>query len=140
MRLKKAILVVLFAVGLGGVFCVSPSYAADAKVDVSGEEPAGLPEGNKCATLLADFCKPGDRGGAGIFALLKLIINILTVGIGIVATIGIVISAIQYITAREKEDQAKKARTRIFEIVLGMIIWAVMWVAVNFLMPGGASN
>ena len=101
---------------------------------------AALPSGNECASILAMFCEEDDRGGQGIFDLLNLIINILTVGVGIAATAGIVISAIQYITAREKEDQAKKARTRIVEIVLGMIIWAVMWIALNFLMPGGASN
>jgi hypothetical protein len=106
----------------------------------SSTPPAELPSGNECASILAMFCEDADRGGQGIFDLLNLIVNILTVGVGIAATVGIVISAIQYITAREKEDQAKKARTRIFEIVLGMIIWAVMWIVLNFLMPGGVSN
>jgi hypothetical protein len=104
------------------------------------QEEYSPPTGNDCANILGMFCQDDDAGAWGVFAILKLVVDILTVGVGVLATIGIVMSAIQYLTARDKEDQAKKARTRIVNIVIGMVMWGVMYIALNFLMPGGIWN
>lgn len=79
-----------------------------------------------------------DEGG--IWHILSLILDIMSIGIGILGVIGIMVAGIQYLTAGDKEDQAKKAKSRIYEIVLGLVFYAVLFVALEWLMPGGLIN
>ena len=90
------------------------------------------------AAILSDVCECG--GGEGVKAVIKLVINIFTVVIGIVGAIGISIAGIQYLTAGGNEEQTRKAKRRIFEIVIGFAAYAVIYLALSFLLPNfGAS-
>ena len=89
-----------------------------------------------CTSILnPDWCDM-DEGG-GIYKILGLVLTILTAGVGILATIGLVISGIQYITSRDDANKVAKAKSRIFNIVLGLLAYGVMWVALQWLIPGG---
>lgn len=85
------------------------------------------------AAILTDACECG--GGESIIHIIALVVNILTVGIGVVGTIGIVISGLQYLTAGGNEEQTRKAKRRIFEIVIGFAAYAVIYLALYFLLP-----
>lgn len=74
-----------------------------------------------------------------IDGILKLILNILIYGIGVAAVIGVVIEGIRYLTARDNEAQVATAKRRLFEIAIGLVLWAVMWSLLNWLIPGGIS-
>lgn len=78
----------------------------------------------------------GDTGD-GIMNILSIVLNILTSGIGILATFGITISGIQYLTARDNDAQVAKAKLRILEIVIGLIVYALLWTLLQFIIPGG---
>ncbi|MCL1839680.1 pilin [Candidatus Saccharibacteria bacterium] len=87
---------------------------------------------DECVGILpSDWC-----GENGVWRILELILNIMTMGIGILALVGIVISGIQWMTARDKEEQIVKAKSRIFNIVIGLIVWALIWLILNWLIPG----
>lgn len=77
-----------------------------------------------------------DDKGSGIMTILKLIVAILFYGIGAVAVIGVVVAGIIYLTARDNEAQATKARTRLVEIGLGLVVWAMLFTLLNWLIPG----
>ena len=81
-----------------------------------------------------------DSKGCGVFMILNLIIDILTFGIAIAATIGIVVSGITYLTAKDNEQQTTKAKRRIYEIVIGLVAYAVLYAALKFLLPGGFNS
>ena len=81
-----------------------------------------------------------DGSGCGVYTVLNLILTILTYGVGIAATVGLVISAITYLTAGDDTGNTAKAKTRIFEIVIGLLLYAMMWAALNWLLPGGLLN
>jgi len=102
-----------------------------------GEGDAGLnadePKGGECASILTWMC---DDPEGGVWLLLQLILDIMTAGVIILATVGMVISGIQWITARDKEDQIIKARSRIFNIVIGLVVWALLWLILSWLIPG----
>ena len=66
------------------------------------------------------------------------IVNVLTVGIGIVGVIGITLFGIQMVTSRDNPTQVAKARTHFFQIVLGLAVFLVMWTGAQWLLPGGA--
>ena len=64
-----------------------------------------------------------DNGhGDSVYNMLTLIVNIMSVGIGILAVIGITVVGIQYLTAGGNEEQTRKAKRRIFEIVIGLFM------------------
>ena len=81
-----------------------------------------------------------DGEGCGVYMILNLILDILTYGIGIAAIIGISISGIMYLTSKGNEANTTKAKRRIYEIVIGLAAYAVLYVALNFLLPGGNWN
>lgn len=78
-----------------------------------------------------------DGNGCGVYTVLNLVLTVLTYGVGIAATVGLVIAAITYLTAGADTAKIAKAKTRIFEIVIGLLVYAMMWAALNWLIPGG---
>ncbi len=95
--------------------------------------------GKKCVSTSilggGEYCDDGS--GKGIVYILGIAVDILTFGIGVAATIGLVVSGIQYLTAGDNVGQIQKARMRIFQIVIGLAIYAVFWGILQFLLPGG---
>lgn len=79
-------------------------------------------------------------GKTAIENILKLVANILIYGLGVAAVLGVVIAGIMYMTARDNEQQVAKAKMRLFEVVIGLIAWAVMFAVLNWLLPGGAPS
>ena len=61
----------------------------------------------------------------------------LIVGIGILAVFGFVIAGIQYSAAQDNPQAVAAAKTRINNIVIGIIIYFVMFAALQWLIPGG---
>ena len=117
--LKKLILPALLLAGVFGLLLTSPVFAdcAEDQVDTS---------------LFG--CVDG-KDGEGIFLVLNVVLTVLTFGVGIVGTVGIVIAGIQYASAKDNEQQVAKAKMRILQIVIGMIIWAVLYTALRWLLP-----
>ena len=78
--------------------------------------------------------------GSGIFCILNIALTVLTYGVGIAGTLGIVISGVQYLTARDSAEQMTKAKSRIVNIIIGLVLYAVMWAFLQWLIPGGILN
>ena len=78
----------------------------------------------------------------GIQCLLGQAVDILSIGIGILGVIGILIVGIQYLTAGGNEEKTRKAKRRMFEIVIGLVAYAVIYALLKFLLPGfnGVNN
>jgi|GEM_PF-960897 len=110
----------------------------------NGENPEAL---NKGATgtcggvgtsiIKCDQDNSGDIESNAIWGLLLIAINILTAGIGLVAVGGIIYAAILYTTAQDKAAQVTKAKEVIFNVILGLVLFALMYAFLQFLIPGG---
>ena len=99
-----------------------------------GEAAAGAT--NCIETLL--FGKVCDACDGG--ALLKLVaffIKVLSAGIIVLATIGVIVCGVMILTARDNASQAAKAKKRLLDIVIGLIAYALMFTVINFIIPGG---
>lgn len=83
-------------------------------------------------------CTKGAKGSSAITDLLLQAIQIMTIGVGIAAVGGIVYAAIIYTTAEDKAAQVTKAKMIIFNVVLGIIAYFLMYAFLQFLIPGGA--
>lgn len=76
-------------------------------------------------------------GNWGISDILNLVLNIIVYGLGVAAVLGVIIAGVMYMTARDNEAQVTRAKTRLYEVVIGLIAWALMYVVLRWLIPGG---
>lgn len=77
-----------------------------------------------------------DDQGSGIKKLLELVVKVLLYGIGAAAVIGVVVAGILYLTARDNEAQMAKAKTRLIEVAIGLVAWAMLFTLLQWLIPG----
>lgn len=128
--LKKILPLILVAV-LGLSFITVPAFAEDSKPNCVKTSIIGGGE----------VCDSGK--GNSVIQILNLIVDIMTVGIGILGVIGITIVGIQYLTAGGSEEKTRKAKRRMFEIVIGLVAYVLIYAALKWLLPnfgGGGSN
>jgi hypothetical protein len=78
-----------------------------------------------------------DDQGGGIGGILEIILNIMTVGVAIAAVLGISIASFTYATAGGNEERVKKSKDRILQTVIGILIYGILWAALQWLIPGG---
>ena len=104
----------------------APVYADD------GECPEGCVP---TAILGENHCSCDDGNGSGVMHILNTVIDIMTIGIGILGVIGISVVGIQYLTAGGSEEKTRKAKRRMFEIVIGLVAYVILYAVVKWLMP-----
>lgn len=124
-----------------GVFYAQPAYA-DHTPSHSDYQDAAANANKKCggADTSIISCPPTtgtDTKSSGVWHLLMLALNILTAGVGIVAVGGIAYGAALYASSADKPDQAKAGMTYIKNVVIGLVAYGLMYVLLNFLIPGG---
>ena len=76
-----------------------------------------------------------EGNGKGIMCVVRLVVNIMSVLVGVVGIIGIVIVGIQYLTAGGNEDQTRKAKRRLFEIIIGLVAYAFIYAIAQWILP-----
>ncbi len=64
-------------------------------------------------------------------------LNFLAVGFGLIVTITVVVSGIQYITSGGNPQGVNAAKKRIFNAVGALLLFAFMWALLQWLVPGG---
>lgn len=90
-------------------------------------------------TNLIDCNDSGDKGEA-IFAILNIVVNVLSGLVMTAAVLGMIIAGIQYLSARDNEAQVVKAKSRILQIVIGIVAYMLLWAFLEWLIPGGVIN
>ncbi len=86
------------------------------------------------AILGSGGCSCDNGDGSSVINILNLVIDIMTVGIGILGVIGISVVGIQYLTAGGNEEKTRKAKRRMFEIVIGLVAYVVLYAFVKWIM------
>lgn len=69
--------------------------------------------------------------------ILNLILGTLTVGASILATGSIIFAGFLYMSAGGNSGQVQRAKTMIFNTVIGIIAYVFMWTLLEWLIPGG---
>ena len=95
------------------------------------------------ATTSIISCSQGAGGGSttgtdtGVWGLLLVALNIMTAGVGIAAVGGVVYASILYASSSDSAEQTKKAKDIIRNVAIGIIAYAAMYLALNYIIPGG---
>ena len=123
-------LMVVSAFGIGLFYSPVPNYGYVGASEL------------ECSILPQDICDAAGNEDAalsdsGIWALLLLVLRLLTIGIGIVAVASITYAGFLYATAQESAEQTKKSKEMITNTVIGLIAFALMWALLEYLIPGG---
>ncbi len=137
----KRILSIMFAtvVTVFGLSLVQPVYASSQIQDA---------EKGECTSLLPDdWCyEDATEEGAtvsveessnGIMQILRWVAKIMTAGVGVIGTIGIIWCGFLILSAKDNESQVATAKKRLLEIVIGMIVFGLAGVLINLFLPGG---
>jgi hypothetical protein len=100
-------------------------------------------ENESCGTKTAILACPAPAADAqdyektGLWRILLVIINIMTGLAALAALGGIVYGAVLYTSAGGSQEQVKKAFGVFTNVGIGVIAFAIMYAALNFLIPGG---
>lgn len=145
MKQIKQTLLVVAVLASGSLAVLSPTavLAADNWEVGSGNESTtgGTADKGDCGGVKTAIIKCSDGAGEGaIIGLLKFGIQIMTMGVGVLAVAGIIYAGILYASAAGAQEQVKKAKMMIFNVVIGLAAYAFMVSLLEFLIPGGVFN
>ncbi len=120
---------------LGGMFALSaaPVYA-NPDDGGDGEAAEAVELDSDCAEILSMFCPEDGDNGDAIVELFKFVVNLMAAGVVVAGTIGIIVCSIMWMTARENENQVRKAKTRLVEVVIGMVLFIMIDLVINMLL------
>jgi len=92
-----------------------------------------------CAVLPSGICSTANTGGTtgGVFELLKWILRIMIGVVGIAAVGGMIWAGMLYLTAGDNAAQVKQSKTIIVDVVIGIVAFGLMFLIMNWLVPGG---
>lgn len=93
-------------------------------------------QGTKPATALLGDSACDCNHGEAIISILNLVVNIMTIGIGILGVIGITVVGIQYLTAGGDEGKTRNAKRRLSEIIIGLAAYVLIYAILDWLIPG----
>ncbi len=119
----KRIILGILAIFTCGLLCMTPVFADDnncVPTNILGEN--------------GEMCDDGK--GSSVKEILLLVIDIMTIGIGILGVIGITVVGIQYLTAGGDPGKVQKSKQRMLEIVIGLVIYVVIYALLKWLLPG----
>ena len=100
----------------------------------------------ECGVLPKEVCQNADKGdakdvkGTGVWKLLLFVLQIMTGGVILLAIAGVVYGSVLYTSAGGNQEQVKKARTVITNVVIGVLLFVLMFGLANWLIPGGVFN
>ena len=112
------------------LFMAAPALAQETSPEIQEGLCAGvnLDVNSNCSNL-------DEGGGLGRFnAIIKRIINLLSVIVGVVAVIMIIIGGLRYITSGGSDTSVTGAKNTILYAIIGLIIVALAQILVRFIL------
>lgn len=127
MKIKQTVAALLVMItGFSALIIAQPAFAAESDL--------------KCSVLPQDICNSANEGDlekSGTWKILLLVLNILTACIGIVAVGALGFAGFLYATAADDQSKVKQAKDVIRNVAIGIVAYGLMYVALQFLIPGG---
>jgi len=119
----------------GSSFCASGGSSCNGQ-DTTVQTPNKdvLPAGD--LNVKCDANNPS--GSNSIMCKFVDIINFLSIGVGIVATITVAVSGFQYMASRGDPNKTAQAVSRLVQVAIAIALYVFGWAIINWLIPGGA--
>ncbi|MBR3322793.1 TrbC/VirB2 family protein [Candidatus Saccharibacteria bacterium] len=101
--------------------------------DAMPTELDSVDEGACTSILPKEWCT--NKDSSGIQSIVSLVINVLTGGVVVAGTIGLIVCGVMWMTARDNENQVATAKRRMMEIVIGIVAWVLIYALANLFIP-----
>jgi hypothetical protein len=89
-----------------------------------------------CTSILPSaWCENGENGDS-LKSLLTVVLNVITAGVTVLGILGVVVAGLQYASARDNESQVVAAKKRILEVVIGLALWVLFGIVINYIVLG----
>lgn len=148
MKIKQTLITLAVIMGaFTGALAYSPVSLADSmnpspNAADNADAQAGGTGGTTCGGAKVAILSCTQGAGAttkdnGVWGLLVMALQILTGAVGIVAVAGIAYGAALYASSGDKPEQAKQGMEYIRNVVIGLVAYGLMFVVLNFIIPGG---
>ena len=125
---------------LGAVLCATLLLASPAAAQTNQKE-VKCGDDQVAVGVSVDGVNCVDKGTTiennVIVVWMSNIIKFLTVGIGLAATGGIVYGGFLYLTAQGNAGKAQKGVATIMNALIAILLYALMFAIINFIIPGG---
>ncbi|MEX2014567.1 MAG: pilin [Candidatus Saccharimonadales bacterium] len=115
-------------------FLLIPAIAAAQEVSPVFQDICkhNIKSGNDNSTVCQDASlKPTDNPLYGPDGIIAIVVNILSLVVGIAAVIGIIVAGVKYLTSASNPEEANKARELVIYAVIGLILAVVAQVLVR---------
>lgn len=127
---------------IGGVMTYAPAALAEDAADPSkycleNRDVSKCCGGAETSIITCDKLASNSTTDNGVWALLIIALNILTAAVGVAAVGGIAYGSALYASAADAPDRAKKGMEFIKNVIIGLVAYGLMYVMLNFLIPGG---
>ncbi|MBO7664729.1 hypothetical protein J6S46_02635, partial [Candidatus Saccharibacteria bacterium] len=93
-----------------------------------------------CSGVETSIINCEEGGDGGIWHILSLVIDIFSIGVGILSLIGIAVFGVQYLTAGGDINKTTKAKNRLINVAIGLVAYVLLWTGTQWLLPGGKLN
>ena len=107
------------------------------------EEPINLDPfaESSCATILSAFCDEAKTDGEQtIIKLLAIAATTMTIGIGVLCTIGLIRCGFTIMTAGDNASKIIAAKNRFVDILIGLFLWVLLTALIGLLLPTASSE
>jgi hypothetical protein len=96
-------------------------------------------ETNRCVELfrVTPVGSCGDTTGSCITDNIQKLINILSIGIGVIITIVIIFAGFQYMTARDNPQAVQGAKSKILNAIIALVAYIFLYAFLQWVVPGG---
>lgn len=137
MNRNKTGLLVTAVIGFAMALPVAMAPVAAAKCPDSPESKSGAYCCGNSETSFdfGDLCK--DANSSPATAVLLYAINFLAIGVGIAVLGGIIWGGTMYIMSDGSPEKSKQGRDIVLNSVIGLIMFIILYMAINFIVPGG---
>lgn len=122
----KKIILSFAAIIMGGLTMLAPAVLG---ANVFADSSSKCPDGVETSILGNGGCSNGDIQED----ILNPIVTIMSVLVWALGIVGVVVVGIQYLTAGGNEEQTRKAKRRLLEIIIGLILYTVGFFVLQWL-------
>ncbi len=130
---KIALALTALVLGVATFATPAPAMASDGPSQHSNSSHSSTPKENTTKTAILKTCANDNGQGDGIKCLLRQGLEILSYVVGALGFAALVFVGFQYLTAGDNEEQVKKSKRRIVEIVVGVALFLLANVIVQWL-------
>lgn len=117
------------------MFAIFIAFAASVLAPMAVHADCG---GVEVAILNCETRSTGDAvEQSALWAILELTLNILIGAVGIAAVGGLIYGAIMYSSARDNPGQVQEAIGVIRNVIIGLVLFVLMFAILQYLIPGG---